>query len=108
MAHQLTSNPHARLEVNDPPITADFLDRSYCYILRYNVKLGTSGRRVGAGVTATPVQSFWSQPMAPWTAIKKALPQCGGDTSSYAGPYPTAACPQCHIGCWLDRELALE
>ena len=31
--------------------------------------------------------------------IKKALPPCGGDTSFCPGPYPTAACPQCHIGC---------
>ena len=22
-----------------------------------------------------------------------------------SGPNPTAACPLCHIGCWLDREL---
>ena len=37
--------------------------------------------------------------------IKKALPPCGGDTSSCPGPYPTAGYTQCHIGCWLDREL---
>ena len=43
--------------------------------------------------------------MEPWTAIKKGLPQCGGDTSSCPGPYPTAACPEFHIGCRLGREL---
>ena len=37
--------------------------------------------------------------MEPWTAIKKALPQCGGDTSSCLGTYPTAACSELHIGC---------
>ena len=43
--------------------------------------------------------------MESWTAIKKVLPQCGGDSSSRLGPYPKAACPKCHIGCWLVREL---
>ena len=43
--------------------------------------------------------------MEPWTTIKKALPQCGGDTNSCPDPYPMVACPQCHISCWLDQEL---
>ena len=35
----------------------------------------------------------------PWAATKKALSfsQCGGDTSSCPGPYPTAACPKFHV-----------
>ena len=38
--------------------------------------------------------------MEPWTATKKVLSysQCGGDTSSSPGPYPTAACPEFHVG----------
>ena len=47
------------------------------------------------------IKLFWSQPMVPWAAIKKASQKCGGDTSSCPGPYPTAACP----GCRLGREL---
>jgi hypothetical protein len=39
--------------------------------------------------------------MEPWAAIKKALNLCGGDTSSFLGPYSTAACPEFHIGCRL-------
>ena len=63
----------------------------------------------------TSVKLFQSQPMTPWTlaaayeypaaqsmdtwaAIKKASQECGGDTSSCPGPYPTAACPEYHIG----------
>ena len=37
--------------------------------------------------------------MAPRTA------QCGGDTSSCPGPYPTTACAEFHIGSRLGREL---
>ena len=44
-------------------------------------------------------------PKESWIAIKMTLPQCGGDTSSCTGPYPTAACSQCHIGSLKDREL---
>ena len=40
-----------------------------------------------------------------WTAMKKALPQCGDDMSSCPGLYPTVACPQCHMGCRLGQEL---
>ena len=38
--------------------------------------------------------------MEPWAATKKALSysQCGGDTSSCPRPYPTAACPEFHVG----------
>jgi hypothetical protein len=70
----------------------------------------------------TSLKLFWSLPMAPWTSvasyecaatqsmdawavIKKASQECGGDTSSCLGPYPTAACPEFHIGCRLDWEL---
>ena len=41
--------------------------------------------------------------MAPWTAIKKPLPQCGGDTSSCPNPYPMGACPEFHIGCKMSQ-----
>jgi hypothetical protein len=41
----------------------------------------------------------------PWTEIKKALPQCGSDTSSCPGPYQMAAYLEFHIGCKLDWEL---
>ena len=30
---------------------------------------------------------------------------CGGDTSSYQGPYPTAACPEFHVSCRVGREI---
>ena len=43
--------------------------------------------------------------MESWTAIRKALRQCSDDTSSCPGPYPTAVCPDFHIGCRLSREL---
>ena len=43
--------------------------------------------------------------MTPRTVTKKALLQCGGDTSSCPSPYPTAACPEFYIGCRLGREL---
>ena len=43
--------------------------------------------------------------MEPWTAMEKALLQCGGDTSSCPGSYPTTACLEFHIGCRLGREL---
>jgi len=38
----------------------------------------------------TGVKPFLSQSMDPWTAIKKALPQCGGDTSYCLGTYAMA------------------
>ena len=38
--------------------------------------------------------------MAPWTAIKNVLPQCGSITSSYLDPDPAAAsCSEFHISC---------
>ena len=40
--------------------------------------------------------------MEPWTAIKKALPQC--NTSTCPGPYPMTACTEVHVGCKLGRE----
>ena len=46
-----------------------------------------------------------SQFMDPWAMTKKALHQCGGDTSSCLCPYPLAACPKFHVGCSLGREL---
>ena len=70
---------------NKWPLGRD-LDRSWCHH-NTNVKL------------------FWSVSMEPFTAIKNALSQCGGDTSSCPGPYHTTTCPQYHIGCWLDQEL---
>ena len=39
-----------------------------------------------------------------WAATKETLYQYGGDTSSSPGPYPTAACPEFHVGCRLGRE----
>ena len=33
------------------------------------------------------------------------MAQCGGDISSWLGPYPIAACPEFHISCRLGREL---
>ena len=36
---------------------------------------------------------------------KKVLHKCVGDISSCLGPYPKAACPKCHVGCRLGREL---
>jgi len=43
--------------------------------------------------------------MAPWTVIKKALRQCGSDTSSCRSLYPTATYPEFKIGCRLGWEL---
>jgi hypothetical protein len=40
--------------------------------------------------------------MEPWTAIKKALPQC--NTSTCPGPYPMTACTEFLVGCKLGRE----
>jgi hypothetical protein len=39
-----------------------------------------------------------AQSMDPWAVIKKALHLYGGDTSSSLGLYPTAACPEFHVG----------
>jgi len=47
-----------------------------------------------------------AQSMDSWAAIQKASQECGGDTSSCPGPYPTAACPEFNIGCRLGRELS--
>ena len=54
---------------------------------------------------ALPQCSGDTSSMEPWTVIKKALPQCSGDTSSCLGRYPTAACPEFPFGCRLGREL---
>ena len=40
-----------------------------------------------------------------WTAIKKTLHQCGGDTSPCLHPYPMAACPEFQFSCRLGREI---
>ena len=44
-----------------------------------------------------------AQSMDPWAVIKKASHECGGDTSSCPGPYPTAACPKFHVGNFTDH-----
>jgi hypothetical protein len=66
-------------------------------------------RRLGYETEGLPPQQtslvWFGLPIEPWNVMKKALPQCGGDTSSCSDPYPMAACPQCLISCWLDREL---
>ena len=41
----------------------------------------------------------------PWSHGLKALPQCGGDTSSSLGPYPMAVCLKFYVSCRLGREL---
>ena len=98
-----SSLAYNRRETRDKRSLGRDLDRSWCH-LHNSVKL------------------FWSQPMAPWAsvaaydcaaaqsmdpwaAIKKASQECGGDTSSCPGPYPTTACPEFTIGCRLGREL---
>ena len=70
----------------------------------------------------TSIKLFLSRPMAPWTsaaanecaaaqsvdpwaAIKKPSQECGGDTSSCPGPYPTAACLEFLVGSRLGRTL---
>ena len=55
--------------------------------------------------SAAAYESAAAQSMDPWAVIKKASQEYGGDTSSSLGPYPTAACPEFHIGCRLGREL---
>ena len=44
--------------------------------------------------------------MEPWAATKKALHQCGGDTSSCPGPYPTVTCPEFHVCCRLNQNFS--
>ena len=51
------------------------------------------------------IQCAAAQSMDPWAMIKKGSQECGGDISSCLGPYPTATCPEFHIGCRLGWEL---
>ena len=52
-------------------------------------------------ISATAYKCAATQSMDPWAAIKKAPQECGSDT------YPTAACPDFHIGCRQKNQLTL-
>ena len=93
---QVSNLAYNRRETREKRLLGRDPDRSQCH-LHNSLKL------------------FWSRPMAPWTsaaaykcaaaqsmdswaAIKKVSQECGGDTSFCPGPYPTAACPEFHVG----------
>ena len=91
-----SSRPSLRKTLDKRPLGKD-PDRSWCH----------------RHTTSWPmIKLSWSQPMAPWNsaaaaaaqsmdpwaAIKKASQECGGDISTCPGPYPTAACPEFHVG----------
>jgi len=46
-----------------------------------------------------------AQSIGPWTVTRKALHECGGDTSSFPISYPTAACSEFPISCRIGRDL---
>ena len=51
--------------------------------------------------TETPAEAYRYS----WTAFKKALSQCGGDSISCSDACPTSACPEFHIGYRLGWKL---
>jgi hypothetical protein len=78
-------------------------DMNRCH-LHTSLKLYCS-RSMAPWISAAAYECAAAQSMDPWASIKKASQECADDTSSCPGPYPTAACPEFHIGYRLDREV---
>ena len=104
-----------------------FLTRNQCFLISFQARTSSilTCFTVYNNLTAhASVKLSWSQPLDQWTerqhtcmlppmsmepcaATKNALHQYGSDTSSYPGPYPTAACPEFYVGQARSRTFHL-
>jgi hypothetical protein len=87
-----------RREIRDKRPLGRDLDRSWCHLYT-SVKLLWS-QPMAPKTSATAYECVAAQSMNPWAATKKALHWRGGDTGSCLDPYPMAACPEFHVGCY--------
>ena len=91
-----SSLAYKRRETRDKRLLGRDLDMSWCP-LHTSLKLFWS-RHMAPWTLAAAYECAAAQSMDPWAAIKKASQECGSDISSCPGPYPTAACPEFHVG----------
>ena len=99
---EISSLAYNRREIRDKRPLGRGPDRSWCHL--HTIKLSWS-LPVVSWTSATAYECAAARSMDPLAATKKALHQCGGNTSSCPGPYATAACAEFHVGCRLDREI---